>query len=190
MYKYIRDIWKQPKKNLGALWKERLIKWRREDSTVRIIRPTRIDRARSLGYKAKKGFIVVRQRVSKGGHRRYEMGKRRPKTSRVRMVLDKSHQQIAEERANRKYPNCEVLNSYYVAEDGKTLWYEIILIDTAAPEIIADKKRNWISASNHKGRVFRGLTSAGQKSRGLRKKGKGAEKIRPSKKAAYHRKTR
>ncbi len=31
-----------------------------------------------------------------------------------------------------------------------------------------------------KGRAFRGLTSAGRKSRGLRRKGKGAEKVRPS----------
>tara|TARA_Y100000310_G_scaffold238725_1_gene242251 strand:+ start:329 stop:907 length:579 start_codon:yes stop_codon:yes gene_type:complete len=190
MYKYVRDLWKQPKKNLGPIWKERLIKWRREASTVRVKRPTRIDRARSLGYKAKKGFLVIRQRVARGGHKRYDMGKRRPKTSRVRMVLDKSYRQIAEERANKKYPNCEVLNSYYVAEDGKSFWFEVILIDTAAPEIVADKKRNWIVASNHKGRAFRGLTSAGRKSRGLRSKGKGTEKLRPSKKASYHRKTR
>ena len=46
--------------------------------------------------------------------------------------------------------------------------------------IKSDRKINWICDSTHKGRVFRGLTSAGRKSRGLRNKGKGAEKIRPS----------
>ncbi|MEM2338349.1 MAG: 50S ribosomal protein L15e, partial [Candidatus Bathyarchaeia archaeon] len=47
-----------------------------------------------------------------------------------------------------------------------------------------DKDVNWICQKQHRGRVFRGLTSAGKKVRGLRKKGRGAEKARPSKKAA------
>ncbi|ALV62505.1 LSU ribosomal protein L15e [Thermococcus sp. 2319x1] len=38
----------------------------------------------------------------------------------------------------------------------------------------------WIAGKAHKGRVFRGLTSAGKRSRGLLNKGKGAEKVRPS----------
>ena len=45
---------------------------------------------------------------------------------------------------------------------------------------MADKDLNWISTGKHKGRVFRGLTSAGKKSRGMRGKGKGREKVRPS----------
>ena len=39
---------------------------------------------------------------------------------------------------------------------------------------------NWIKNRQHKARAYRGLTSAGRKSRGLRNKGKGAEKMRPS----------
>ena len=54
-YKYIQELWKRPKDNLGELWRERLIQWRREPSIVRLERPTRIDRARALGYKAKQG---------------------------------------------------------------------------------------------------------------------------------------
>jgi len=185
MYKYVRDLWKQPKQNLGDLWKQRLIKWRKEPSTVRIKKPTRIDRARSLGYRAKKGFVILRRRVLRGGHKRYDVGRRRPKTSRQRMVLEKSYQQIAEERANKNYPNCEVLNSYYVAQDGKYYWFEVILVDTASPNIVNDKIIKWISQKQHKGRVYRGLTSAGKKSRGLRNKGKGAESIRPSKSARH-----
>lgn len=191
MYKYMREAWKKPKENMPELWRERLLKWRREPATVRLEKPTRIDRARSLGYKAKKGFIIVRQKVPRGGHQRPKItGGRRPKTMRRRMVLNKSYQQIAEERANRKYPNCEVLNSYWIMQDGLYYWYEIILVDTAAPEIRSDKDINWIIEKQHKGRVFRGLTSAGRKSRGLRHKGKGAEKLRPSKAAAYRRKIR
>ena len=172
MYKYVRKLWKKPKESMPELWRERLLKWRKEPSTVRTERPTRIDRARSLGYKAKQGFIIVRQRVLRGGHKRqYDPRGRRPKHSRTRMVLSKSYQQIAEERANDKYPNCEVLNSYWVAQDGKHYWYEVILVDKANPSILADPNIRWIAERHHKGRVYRGLTSAAKKSRGLTRKG-------------------
>jgi large subunit ribosomal protein L15e len=187
MYKYVRDLWKQPKDNLGDLWKQRIISWRREPSTVRVEYPTRIDRARGLGYKAKPGFIIVRQRVLRGGHMRPKFsGGRRPKHNRRRLVLDKSYQQVAEERAHKKYPNCEVLNSYYVCEDGDHYWYEIILVDTAHPQIKADPHISWIC--NVSGRAERGLTSAGRSTRGLLTKGKGAEHLRPSRHASYMRK--
>lgn len=189
VYKYIRDLWKQPKANLGELWKQRLILWRREPVTIRIDHPTRLDRARSLGYRAKPGFVIVRQRVMRGGHTRPNItGGRRPKHNRQRMVLNKSYQQIAEERTCKKYPNCEALNSYYVAEDGMYKWYEIILVDSAHPQIISDKTINWICTE--RGRAERGLTSSGKKTRGLRHKGKGAEKLRPSRNASYQRKAR
>ncbi|MEM4755818.1 MAG: 50S ribosomal protein L15e [Candidatus Woesearchaeota archaeon] len=184
IYKYIRETWKKPKQNLKTLWKERLILWRREPATLRIEYPTRLDRARSLGYKAKKGIIVVRQRVLRGGHMRPKItGGRRPKHNRRVMVLTKNYQVIAEERAAKKFPNLEVLNSYEVAKDGKYYWYEIIMIDPAEPSIIADKDKNWIVANQHTRRVYRGLTSAARTYRGLKRKGKGAEKVRPSTRA-------
>jgi large subunit ribosomal protein L15e len=186
--KYIRDLWKQPKKNLGELWKEHLIEFRQEPATLRVPKPIRIDRARSIGYKAKKGFVVVRQRVTRGGKQREFLNRRgrRSKHYRHKKVNDKNYQQIAEERANKAFPNLEVLGSYYLAEDGQNYWYEIILVDSQAPEIKADKSVSWISSNKHRGRVFRGLTSAGRKSRGLRNKGKGAEKLRPSRKAYFN----
>lgn len=182
LYKYVREIWKKPKSNMPELWRARLIKWRREPNTVRLERPTRVDRARSLGYKAKPGFIIVRQKVKRGGHVRPNItGGRRPKHNRQRMVLGKAYKQISEERANRKYPNCEILNSYWVAEDGKNIWHEVILVDKASPSIKKDKDIKWITAKQHTRRAYRGLTSAGKKSRGiLNNKGKGAEKLRPS----------
>ena len=181
MYKHIRKLWKKPKANMPELWKKRLIAWRKDPSTIRIEKPTRIDRARSLGYKAKQGYMVVRQRVPKGGHTRPMIKRgRRPKHYRQRMVLGRSYQTIAEIRTARRFPNCEVLNSYWVAQDGVYYWYEIILIDKAHPVILADPNINWIAQKQHKRRVFRGLTSSARKSRGLRRKGKGAEKIRPS----------
>lgn len=76
-----------------------------------------------------------------------------------------SLQAIAEKRAARKYPNLELLNSYYVGEDGTQKFYEVILVDPHHPVIAADKKINWIA--HQRKRVFRGLTSAARKSRGL-----------------------
>jgi large subunit ribosomal protein L15e len=178
--KYVRDLWKKPKANIKGLMRERLLEWRRDATTKRIEHPTRPDRARSLGYKAKQGFILVRQRVPRGGHKRQkDFRGRRPKRTKLRMDLKLSYQTIAEQRANRKYPNCEVLNSYWVAKDGLYYWYEIILIDTASPAIKKNPKMAWITAKHQKGRVHRGLTSSGRKNRGLLHKGKGAEKLRP-----------
>jgi large subunit ribosomal protein L15e len=81
----------------------------------------------------------------------------------------------------------EVLNSYWVGEDGKYHFYEIILVDPAHPAIVNDNKINWISAFPNKNRVLRGKTSSGQRGRGLHKKGKGAEKVRPSIRAKKNR---
>ncbi len=183
IYKYIREAWKRPKESYvrELLW-ERLQQWRREPAVVRIERPTRLDRARALGYKPKQGIIVVRVRVRRGGLR-----KPRPKNSKKpatlgvnKITMGKSIQRIAEERAARKYPNMEVLNSYWVGEDGKHKWYEVILVDPYHPAIKADPQLNWLCTGKHRGRAFRGLTSAGKKGRGLRNKGIGAEKVRPS----------
>lgn len=184
LYKEIRELWKKPKANLGEEYKNYLIQWRREPVTVKIERPTRIDRARSLGYKAKQGIIVVRQRVSITRRMREQpAGGRRPKANRRKKVVSKNFQQIAEERADKKFVNLNILNSYHVASDGKYHWYEIILVDPHHPVIKSDKNLAWIGDKQHTGRVYRGLTSAGRKSRGLRNKGKGAEKIRPGQRA-------
>ena len=166
MYHYIAQAWKRPYDGeMKEIMKQRLIKWRREPSIVRVEKPTRLDRARALGYKAKQGFIVVRVRVRKGGLRkpRPDSG-RRPKRMGVYGYTPwKSLRLIAEERAARKYPNLEVLNSYYVGEDGHYKWYEVILVDPHHPAIKNDPNINWIC------RAFRALTSAGKKMRGLRK---------------------
>ena len=182
MYKYLRKIFNKPEGDAIKIAKGRLIAFRRENVTVKISKPTKLHRARSLGYKAKEGYILVRQAVKKGGHSRPDIkGGRSTKKGRKFQIVAKSYRQVAEERANKKFKNLEVLNSYLVDDDGKTAWYEIIMVDVAHPAIKNDKKINWIL--NHQGRAFRGLTSAGKKSRGLRNKGSGAEKARPSNRA-------
>ena len=167
-YKFISQFWKKPK-NLDSL-KERLIELRKQPAIQRVEKPIRIDRARRLGYKAKRGFIIVRVRIKKGGRKRRLYGRRGRKPSKagvVKFTPKKSLRWIAEERAQRKFPNLEVLNSYYLAEDGKYKWYEVIMVDKNLPEIKADKNIKWITEKQHRRRVFRGLTSAGKKARGL-----------------------
>ncbi|MCL2333637.1 50S ribosomal protein L15e [Candidatus Methanoplasma termitum] len=186
MYSYIGEAWKNPSKTyLKELNHQRRIEWRREENFIRIERPTRLDRARALGYKAKQGYVVVRGHVRKGSfQKRAITAGRRPKRKGInKITTGKSLQRMAEERAAKRYPNLEVLNSYWVGADGIQEWYEIILVDPAHPVIKADPKINWICESNNKNRVYRGLTSAGIAGRGLRNKGNGAEKNRPSIKA-------
>ncbi|UCD91625.1 MAG: 50S ribosomal protein L15e [Methanobacteriota archaeon] len=183
LYQFVRDAWKDPDKTyVYELRRERILEWRRGPSFVRVERPTRIDRARTLGYKAKPGYVVVRARVRRGGLRKHAIkGGRGPSRKGIsKITMAKSIQRIAEERTAKKYPNMEVLSSYWVGEDGRKKYYEVILVDPHHPSIMNDPKINWICKSPHKGRVYRGLTPAGKKGRGLRRKGKGAEKIRPS----------
>lgn len=182
-YGYIRDAWKNPDETyVDELRWSRLQKWRREPVITRIERPTRLDRARSLGYKAKQGIVLVRVSVRRGGRRkpRWKRGRRTKHMGVNRITPGKSLQRIAEERVARRYPNLEVLNSYWVGEDGKRRWYEVILVDPHHPVIKRDRDLNWLCASNQSGRVYRGKTSAGRKGRGMRRRGRGTEKTRPS----------
>jgi large subunit ribosomal protein L15e len=178
--KTLRELWKRPEESLGKDWNRILIDLRREPVMTRVAKPTRIDRARSLGYKAKKGNVVVRVKIGKGKRKTPDRGRRRPAASGRFFTPGQSHQAIAEQRVARRYPNLEVMNSYMLAEDGKSKWYEVICLDPDSPSVSKDKERKWITEKQHKGRAYRGKTSAARKSRGLRKKGIGAEKLRPS----------
>ncbi|MEM7825245.1 MAG: 50S ribosomal protein L15e [Candidatus Aenigmatarchaeota archaeon] len=168
-YQKIREGWKS--KSLEEIIKMKLIEWRKQHTVERIERPTRLDRARALGYKAKKGFVLARAKVKKGGRRRKLYGRRGRKPSKaglIKFTPKKSLRQIAEEKAQRKFPNLEVLNSYYLAEDGTHKYFEVILVDPNHPNIKSDPKINWVCLSANRKRVLRGLTFAGKKSRGLK----------------------
>lgn len=156
-------------KNKDEIGKDQLIEWRKEKTVEKIDRPTKIARARSIGYKAKNGISVARVRIRKGGRRRplYGRGGRKPKKAGLIKFTPKGLKWMAEERVSKKFPNMEVLNSYYLAEDGKSKWFEVILVDPNNPSIKSDKELKWITKPAHRRRVLRGLTSAGKKSRGL-----------------------
>lgn len=168
LYHQIRKAWKKP--DVKTL-RERMIKWRKSNAVVKVEKPLRLDRARSLGYKAKKGFVVVRVRLKRGGHKRSRPNKgRQTKKLTVRKNLSLNYKSIAERRAANKFKNLEVLNSYNIGKDGVYGFYEVILVDPCRPEIKNDKTINWICSKKNRHRAVRGLTSSGKKSRGLRGK--------------------
>jgi large subunit ribosomal protein L15e len=186
----MKGLYHQLKKNWQEQSPERIRelmnKWKSENKIVKLERPTRLDKARSLGYKAKKGFVVVRIRILRGGRKRERPRKgRKGRNLSIKKVLKMNYRWVAEQRVQKKFVNLEVLNSYYLAKGGQHYFYEVILVDPSKPEIIKDKTINWITKPRNRGRAFRGLTSAGKKSRGLRNRQKNL-KVRPSLRA-WHR---
>jgi len=180
VYQYIRKAWRNPSREETQ---KRLIEWRASDAAVKVERPLRLDRARSLGYKAKKGFVVIRIRLKRGGRQRsrHTHG-RKSRKQHVRKILKMNYQWVAEIRAQNKYPNLEVLNSYQIGKDGKYYFFEIIMVDPDKPEIKNDRTINWICDKANRNRALRGLTSSARRSRGLLTKSPEA-KVRPSMRA-------
>merc|ERR1712216_632445 len=99
----------------------------------------------------------------------------------------RSLRNVAEERAARKCGNLRVLNSYWVNADATFKFFEIIMVDVSHKCIRNDPRINWICAPVMKHRELRGITSAGRANRGLRSKGHGSNKRRPSTRANWKR---
>ncbi|KAL0873974.1 hypothetical protein Bca101_023679 [Brassica carinata] len=165
--------------------------YRQQPSIVRLVRPTRPDKAGRLGYKAKQGFAVYRVRVRRGGRKRpvpkgIVYGK--PTNQGVtQLKFQRSKRSVAEERAGRKLGGLRVVNSYWLNEDSTYKYCEIILVDPAHNAIRNDPRINWVCNPVHKHRELRGLTSEGKKNRGLRGKGHNNHKNRPSRPSTWKR---
>lgn len=184
LYHFLREAWKKPD---VKILRERMIEWRKSEVFTKVEKPLRLDRAKALGYSAKKGFVIIRIRLKRGGHKRPRPNKgRRSKRLHARKTLKMSYKWIAEQRVDRKYKNLEVLNSYQIGKDGVHYFYEVICVDPSKTEIKNDKKINWICKPKNQNRPMRGLTSAGKKSRGLRNKNP-TSKVRPSVRAGKRR---
>lgn len=184
LYQYVRNAWKKPD---TKILRERMIEWRKSPVQVTVDKPLRIDRARSLGYKAKKGFVIIRVRLKRGGHKRPRPNKgRRSKRLHARKTLKMSYKWIAENRVAKKHTNLEILNSYLIGKDGVNAFYEVICVDPSKQEIKKDRTTKFIANPKNKKRSQRGLTSAAKKSRGLRNKHP-TSKVRPSVRAGKRR---
>ncbi|GFN93885.1 ribosomal protein l15 [Plakobranchus ocellatus] len=173
-YKYMQEIYRKKQSDIMRfLIRVRCWQYRQLSSIHRASRPTRPDKARRLGYRAKQGYVIYRVRVKRGGRKRpvpkgATYGK--PKTHGVNQLkFQRSHRSIAEERVGRKCGGLRVLNSYWVGQDSTYKFFEIILVDPFHKTIRRDPAIQWICKSVHKHRELRGLTSAGKSSRGLGK---------------------
>jgi len=136
------QIWLKMWKENSPILKAKAIIWRRQRAIIRIPRPSRIQKARRFGYKAKQGIVVVRARVGTGGMRRKRpVAGRRPKHLGVtRIKADDSMQKVAQRRVLEKYPNTRALGTYFLYKDGLYYWFEVILADISHPRIYKDKE--------------------------------------------------
>ncbi|MEM0455847.1 MAG: hypothetical protein QXL02_01165 [Candidatus Anstonellales archaeon] len=149
-YELIQKNFQESYKNRSEDYRRRLAEWRDQPAIQRIEKPSNPARARSLGYKAKQGVFVVRVRIAKGNRvrRNPKAGRKSGKYFRY-ISPGLSLQKIAEQRANRKHTNAEVVGSYWVGEDGKYKYFEVILVDRA----IDDKYLRKIAS--RRGRAYR-----------------------------------
>lgn len=148
-YKYLEELWRHKQSDvLRFLGRVRSWEYRQLSSIHRAPRPTRPDKARRVGYKAKQGYIVYRVRVRRGGRKRpmkkgIQYGK--PKHQGItELKFARNKRSVAEERVGRKCGNLRVLNSYWVNEDAAYKYYEVILVDPQHNAIRNDPKANWI----------------------------------------------
>jgi large subunit ribosomal protein L15e len=191
-YKYVEELWKRKQSDvLRFLLRVRAWEYRQLPSLVRLTGPSRPDKARRLGYKAKQGYVVYRVRVRRGGRKKpvskgIVYGK--PVHQGITQLKPtRNLKSVAEERVGRKIGSLRVLNSYWVNQDSTYKYFEVILVDPEHNAIRRDPRINWIVNPVHKHRELRGLTSAGKKYRGLRHRGHATNKLRPSRRATWKR---
>ncbi|BAM80245.1 60S ribosomal protein L15 [Cyanidioschyzon merolae strain 10D] len=192
-YKYLQELWrKKQSEALRFLQRVRAWEYRQRPTVHRATRPSRPDKARRLGYRAKQGYVIYRVRVRRGGRKRpvpkgIQYGK--PKHQGItQLKFQRNKRSVAEERVGRKIcANLRVLNSYWINEDALYKYYEVILIDPNHNAIRRDPRINWICRPTMKHRELRGLTSAGRKGRGLHRKGHLVNKARPSVRSVWKR---
>jgi large subunit ribosomal protein L15e len=173
-YKYIGELYKKKQSDvLRFLLRVRCWEYRQLNVIHRASRPSRPDKARRLGYKAKQGYVVYRIRVRRG-NRKKPVPKGATYGKPVRQGVNQLKYQrglrsTAEERVGRRCGNLRVLNSYWINQDGVYKYYEVILVDPNHKAIRRDPRINWIVNPVHKRREARGLTSIGKQNRGLGK---------------------
>jgi len=165
--------------------------YRQLSAVHRAPRPTRPDKARRLGYRAKQGYLIYRVRVRRGCRKKpvpkgQTYGK--PKDHGINELKPtRNLQALAEERAGRRCKSLRVLNSYWVAQDSTYKFFEVVMVDTFHKAIRRDPKIQWLTGNTHKHRELRGLTSAGRKSRGLGKGHRYSQTIGGSRRACWKR---
>ena len=191
-FKYLEELWKKKQSDLlRFVLRVRAWEYRQLAVVHKCSRPSRADKARRLGYKAKQGYVIYRCRIRRGGRKRnirkgIVFGKR-VNHGIKKLKKEQTHKNICEQRVGRRCSNLRVLNSYWVGQDASNKFFEVIMVDPNHKAIRRDPRINWICSSKQGHREQRGLTACGKKSRGLNKKGHMATKARPSARANWRR---
>jgi len=164
-FKYLSELWRKKQSDtLCFLMRVRTWEYRQLPVIHRATKPTRPDKARNLGYKAKQGFVIYRVRVKRGSRKKplskgINYGK--PRNCGInKNKWRRNHRSKAEERVGRACGGLRVLNSYWIAQDSVYKYYEVIMVDTHHKAIRTDARINWLCNPVHKHRELRGLTSA------------------------------
>ena len=191
-YKYLQELWRKKQSDtIRFVMRIRCWEYRQLPVVHKVQRPSRLDKARALGYKAKQGYVLYRIRIRRGGrkravHKGIIYGK--PVHQGIRKLKKaRSHRSVAEEKIGRRCSNLRVLNSYWVGQDAAYKFFEVICVDPNHTAIRKDARINWICNEKHNKRELRGLTSAGKKYRGLGQKGYRAHNRRPPVASAWKR---
>merc|ERR1711872_132066 len=70
-YKYMQELYRKKQSDvLRFLLRVRCWQYRQLSTIHRASRPTRPDKARRLGYRAKQGYVIYRIRIRRGGRKR------------------------------------------------------------------------------------------------------------------------
>merc|ERR1711981_341395 len=193
-YKYLEMLYRHKSSDMSRfLNRVRSWEYRQLPAVCAVNVPTRVEKARKLGYKATPGYCVFRVRVRKGDKvRQVKKGivYGKPRNAGVHQQKSFRGLQLEAERMAEQSiaAGTRILNSYYVAKDGIYKYYEVLAVHPGCENIRRDPKINWICDQKHRNRAQRGITQAGQKNRGLRTKRKGTKHaVRPSKAQAWKR---
>merc|ERR1711872_355546 len=167
-YKYVNELWRKKQTDvMGFLLRVRTWQYRQLSRVHRASQPTRVEKARRLGYRAKQGFVIYRVRVRRGSRKKpvakgCTYGK--PTHHGInQMKFQRSLQSIAEERVGRKIGSLRVLNSYWVGEDSTYKYYEVIMVDPAHTAIRRDPRIQWISRRSRSIGSFAGRRLPGRR---------------------------
>ena len=161
-YKYLEELWKKKQSDvLNFILRLRTWEYRQLPTIHRCSRPSRPDKARRLGYKAKQGLVIYRVRVRRGGRKRpvskgIIYGKPAGQGI-VQLKFQRNLRSVAEERIGRKVGSLRVLNSYWVGQDATYKFFEVILVDPSHNAVRNDPRYSWIANPVHKHRELRGI---------------------------------
>ena len=125
--KYINASFQKSAKDRSETYRKRIRIWKKQNTVMRT-NPTNPVRARALGYKATKEFIVARVRMKKGNRVRpkADLG-RKPGKTRKRVEPGRALSWYAMQKSMRRFPNFQPINCYWAGEDGSEKFFEVIM---------------------------------------------------------------